>query len=113
MGRRTNRRLLSEMRILEEGLWSTLPDEVWAMELRLSEKQGAEFRLLAPDEPAARAAYEDADSSRAPARLEFMKSLLPPDNWVGEADDEDDAVSDDEATDEANEGTDADEDAEA
>ena len=113
MGRRKNRRNLSEMRILEEGLWSKLPDEVWEMELRLSEKQGAEFRLLAPDEPAARAAYEDADSSRAPARLEFMKSLLPPDNWFGEADDEDDAVSDDEATDEANEGTDADEDAEA
>ena len=113
MGRRKNRRNLSEMRILEEGLWSKLPDEVWEMELRLSEKQGAEFRLLAPDEPAARAAYEDADSSRAPARLEFMKSLLPPDNWFGEADNEDDAVSDDEATDEANEGTDADEDAEA
>ena len=93
------------MRILEEGLWSTLPDEVWAMELRLSEQQGAEFRLLAPDELKARAAYEAADSSRAPGRLEFMRSLLPPDNWFGEADDED------EDEEEAIEETDADEDA--
>ena len=99
MGRRKNRRLLSEMRIFEKGLWATLPDEVWEMELRLSEKQGTEFRLLAPDEPTARAAYEAADQDRVPGRLEFMRSLLPPDNWFGEAGDEDEkeAVADDEA----------------
>ena len=36
---------------------------------------------------------------RVPGRLEFMRSLLPPDNWFGEAGDEDEeeAVADDEA----------------
>lgn len=109
MGRRTNRQLLSEMRILEEGLWSALPEDVWEMELRLSERQGAGFRLVAPDEPAARAAYEAAYPGRAKSRTELIASLVPPANWFGETDDEDEDVPDDEETEDA----DADADAEA
>jgi hypothetical protein len=91
---RKSRELLSEMRILEEGLWSAVPDDVWDMELRLAEKQGAEFRLLAPDEPAARAAYEAAYPDRVQSRAEFIATLVPPDDWFGEASDEDEEVPD-------------------
>jgi hypothetical protein len=92
-----NKELLSEMRILEEGLWSVLPDHVWDMELRLAEKQGGEFRLLAPDEPAARAAYEAAHPDRVQSRAEFIATVVPSDDWFGEKADEDDGGSDNEA----------------
>ena len=49
-------------RLLEPGLRSALPGEVRAMELRLSEKLGAEFRVRSPDE--------------ADARLRRMATLL-------------------------------------
>ena len=96
-----NRQFLPEMRILEEGLWSALPDEVWDMELRLAEKQGAEFRLWAPDEPVARAAYELAHPKRVQSRTEFLATLVPPDSWFGDAGDEDEAESDDDAIEDA------------
>ena len=107
MGRRKSRRLLTEMQILDVGLWSLLPDEVWDMELRLSEKQGAEFRLLTPDEPATRVAYEIAHADRVQWRRELIAGLVPPENWFGETEDEDAEVSDDDTI------QDADEDAEA
>ena len=56
MGRGDNRQVVSEMRILEAGLWSVIPEKVAAMEHRLSDKQGAVFSLRAPDEAEGRAA---------------------------------------------------------
>ena len=56
MGRGDNRQVVSEMRILEAGLWSVIPERVAAMEHRLSERQSAEFSLRAPDEGEGRAA---------------------------------------------------------
>jgi hypothetical protein len=56
MGRGDNRQVVREMRILEAGLWSVIPEKVAAMEQRLSEKQGAVFSLRAPDEAEGRAA---------------------------------------------------------
>jgi hypothetical protein len=50
MGRGDNRQVVSEMRLLEAGLWSVIPDQVAAMEQRLSDRQGALFSLHAPDE---------------------------------------------------------------
>lgn len=101
MGRSKSRHLMPEMWVLEEGLWSALPDEVWEMELRLSEKQGAEFRLLAPDEPVARAVYETAHPDRVQSRAELIASLVPPDNWFGATSEEDEGVSDEEAIEDA------------
>jgi hypothetical protein len=92
-----NKELLSEMRILEEGLWSAVPDEVWEMELRVAKKQGAEFQLLAPDEPVARAAYVTAHPDRVQSRLAFMATLVRSDDWFGETADEDEEVPDDDA----------------
>lgn len=48
-GRGDNRQVVSELRLLEAGLWSVLPEKVAAMEQRLSDKQGAVFSLRAPD----------------------------------------------------------------
>lgn len=56
MGRGDNRQVVREMRILEAGLWSVIPEKVAAMEQRLSEKQGEVFSLRAPDEAEGRAA---------------------------------------------------------
>ena len=56
MGRGDNRQVVNEMCLLETGLWSVIPEKVAAMEHRLSERQGAEFSLRAPDEGEGRAA---------------------------------------------------------
>lgn len=55
MGRGDNRQVVSEMRLLEAGLWSVIPEKVAAMEQRLSDRQGTLFSLQAPDEAEGRA----------------------------------------------------------
>ena len=45
-----------------------VPEEVWEMEMRLSEKQDAEFFLRAPDEAEARAAFVEANPQKATHR---------------------------------------------
>ena len=66
------------MRILETGLWSAHAEDLWEMELRLAERQGAEIRILAPDEAAARATFEAAHPERVHDRKGFLASLVPP-----------------------------------
>ena len=65
------------MSLLESGLWSAVPEEIWKLELRVSEKQGTEFRLLAPDEPAARADFESDHPELVQARNDLLASLAP------------------------------------
>lgn len=77
MGRGDKRKLVETMTLLEPGLWSALPAEVWAMELKLAEKQGKEFRLLAPDEAQARAAFEAASPGLVAERAVLLSSLVP------------------------------------
>jgi hypothetical protein len=103
MGRSKKRRLVSELRLLESGLWSAHPEALWAMELRLSEKQGAELRVLAPDEPEARAAYEAAHPGLVVSRAELLKGLVPPADLFDGSDDDDDGDPSDE-DDDATEG---------
>ena len=55
MGRGDNRQVVNQMRLLEAGLWSVLPEKVAAIEQRLSDRQGALFSLRAPDEAEGRA----------------------------------------------------------
>jgi hypothetical protein len=47
--------VVSELRLLEAGLWSVIPEKVAAMEQRLSDRQGALFSLRALDEAEGRA----------------------------------------------------------
>jgi len=76
MGRGKARTAITSMTILEAGLWSAIPEYVWELELTLSEKQGLEFRLHAPDEAAARAAYEAANPQMVAARKELLENLV-------------------------------------
>lgn len=78
MGRGRRRKLVAEMRILEIGLWSAHAEPLWEMELRLAEKQGAELRILTPDEPDARAAFEAKYPEKVRARKTFLATLVPP-----------------------------------
>ena len=88
MGRGNSRKLVAEMTILEPGLWSALPRQVWDMELRLAERQGSEFRLIAPDESAAREQLLAAHPHLAPRPVELVAALVPlpprraPVRWV-------------------------------
>ncbi|RAY15440.1 BREX-6 system adenine-specific DNA-methyltransferase PglX [Actinomadura craniellae] len=78
MGRSKNRRVVPEIRILETGLWSAHAEAIWEMELCLAEQQGAEIRVLAPDEATARATFEAAHPKRVQYRKSFLASLVPP-----------------------------------
>jgi hypothetical protein len=101
MGRGKGKKHVPEMRILEAGLWSVIPDEVWAMELRLAEKARADFRLLAPDEAEARAVFEAANPDEVRWRAELLKQLALSPDLLDEADDDDEAAPDEEAFDDA------------
>lgn len=109
MGRGKRKKLLTAMSLLETGLWTTSTDAMWALELRLSEKQGAEVRILAPDEPEARAAFEADHPDRARARIQRIAALVPPPELFDGPDDEDEEedaniVADGEDADEDSDG---------
>jgi hypothetical protein len=95
----------TELRLLDTGLWSALPAACWALELRVSEKQGAELRVLAPDEEVARAAYARANPEAVVQRQQLLAQLQPLTLALGEDADaadagdegDDDAAEDDEA----------------
>jgi hypothetical protein len=90
------------MRIIETGLWSAIPHDVWDMELRLSERLGAEFRVTSPEEPAARGEFEAAHLELVEQRATFLASLVPTSDLLDEADEEETGEEeDDEASEEA------------
>lgn len=78
MGRTKTRKPVYEMRILEAGLWATHVEDLWEMELRLSERQGAELRILAPDEAEARAAFQADHPNKVLSRQVLLASLVSP-----------------------------------
>jgi hypothetical protein len=78
MSRGKGRKPVTEMLLLERCLWTDHASELWEMELRLAEKQGAELRILAPDEPEARAAFEAQHPEKVRQRKDFLASLVPP-----------------------------------
>lgn len=92
--RRKQKQPLQELQLLESGLWLAIPEECWDLELRISEKQGEEFRLLAPDEPAARAAFEQAHPDLVLAREQLLASLTPPTDLFDQDDGEDEGEPD-------------------
>jgi hypothetical protein len=94
MGRGKGRRTVPEMRILEEGLWARHAADLWELELELAERQGAEIRILAPDEPEARAAFEAEYPERVDDRKRFLASLVPPAAMLGDEETNADAAAD-------------------
>jgi hypothetical protein len=96
MGRGKRRKVVSEMPILETGLWTGHAEDLWDLELDLAERQGAEIRILAPDEPAARAAFEAVHPEKVADRKDFLASLVPPVELFDDEDaDEDESGEDD------------------
>lgn len=92
MGRGNKKKLVTELAIREDGLWTEHAAALWAMELRLSEKQGVELRILAPDEPEARARYAAEHPAEVRAREHLLATLKPPaglfDDLQGDTSDE-------------------------
>lgn len=82
-GRGKDAQPVAELLLLEPGLWTACAAELWEIELRVSQKQGMEFRIVAPDEKEARAAFETAFPQKAAQRralldtLELQPDLLP------------------------------------
>ena len=84
--RRKQKRLQTELRLLEPGLWTSSPADCWELELGLINKQQVEFRLLSPDEPAARSAFETAHPDLVQSRKSLLTRLKPPDLYAEEDD---------------------------
>ena len=80
--------------MLESGLWTRNPDLCWQVELRLTEKQQVEFRLIAPDEPEVRAAFEQKHPDLVQQRKALIASLTPPEDLFARAEAEDDTPED-------------------
>ena len=68
--------------------------------LAVAEKQGADFHLRAPDEPAARAAFESANPTLVAKRHNIIADLTPPEMFPDDEPD-DDAADDTAAEDDA------------
>ncbi|TVQ94623.1 MAG: BREX-6 system adenine-specific DNA-methyltransferase PglX [Deltaproteobacteria bacterium] len=88
MGRGKNKRLVEQVALLETGLWTHHAEALWEMELKLSEKQGVEVRITAPDEEEARAAFEAENPGKVAARREIVAGLVPPVGLFEEGGDE-------------------------
>jgi hypothetical protein len=95
-GRGKTAKPVPEMRILEAGLWFSFPQQCWELELRISEKQGAEFQLRSPDEPAARETFIAANPKLLARRDELLGGLSPSQLFNDAEPDEDAAPSDEE-----------------
>jgi hypothetical protein len=60
--------------LLESGLWTAEPRACWDLELEIIRKQGAEFRLLAPDEPGPRASLIAEHPQLVPGRRQCLEA---------------------------------------
>ena len=77
MGRGEKKKLVPELTLLEPGIWSARPAEVWALEDKLTEKQQHPFRLRASDEDRARAALLSSRPALATLRQQAEARLQP------------------------------------
>ena len=74
------------MRILERGLWTASLARSGTWSCAWPKKQGAEFRLLAPDEPEARARSRPRIPSGCGRERAFIASLFQRDKLFDVAD---------------------------
>ncbi|TWT74887.1 hypothetical protein CA85_01730 [Allorhodopirellula solitaria] len=70
----TEGKILRELTILEPGLWSVEAEACWDMETRIIKKQEFGFRLIAPDEEAARAALLKGTPQKATGRNKLLQN---------------------------------------
>jgi hypothetical protein len=77
MGRGKDAKVVPEMWLLEPGLWTARPEQCWALESTMIEKQEADFRLLAPDEAEARATLLAERPELAEERQTLLAKVAP------------------------------------
>jgi len=92
---------IATLTLLDPGLWTTNPAALYDLELQRSEKQGAELRIEAPDEPQARQLFESQNPNRAAHRRRLLSDLTPAtldlgDDDTGTESEEDDSEPDSE-----------------
>jgi hypothetical protein len=73
--RRKRGQAVASLTLIEPGLWRRMPDAVWALELAVIDRQKRDFRLHAPDEARARAAFEAAHPGLAAERANRIAAL--------------------------------------
>ena len=102
---RKHKKPQTEMRLLDAGLWTARPAECWAMELFVSEKQGVEMFLRAPDAPTAREEFLRKYPDEVKRRLTLVNSLKPTDlvGLVANTPDEESSAGEDDSEDQAEE----------
>ncbi|MBX3247841.1 MAG: BREX-6 system adenine-specific DNA-methyltransferase PglX [Myxococcales bacterium] len=88
MGRGAKRKRVDTFELHEPGLWSTHAATLYELELSLSERQGHPLTIHAPDEPEARAAYEQAHPEAVSDRKHRLAALKPLE-LLGDGDDDD------------------------
>jgi len=95
--RRKKKEAQAELRILERGFWSRMPDECWDLEIRVMKKQGEDFHLLAPDGPEVRRAYEQAHPDKVGRRERLLAELRDQRPLFEDEEIEEDGAEDEEA----------------
>jgi hypothetical protein len=93
--RRKKKAPQAELSLLETGLWSAEPRAAWNLELSILDKQGADFHLRAPDEPAARAALLNAHPALADQRRDRLEAAQVKIRYAAPEPDEDATNADD------------------
>jgi len=77
MGRGDKKKLVPELRLLESGIWTARPEQVWELEDKLTHKQQHPFRVQAPDAAQARSALLAAQPELDHARRQAESALSP------------------------------------
>ena len=88
--RKKLRKPVGSLAIPDASLWVDHPELCYTMELRVIERQGADFKLLTPGEPSLRAAFEASHPSKVEHREALLKSLSDRQMFADDVDDEDD-----------------------
>jgi hypothetical protein len=75
-------KIVSEMTLLESGLWSALPEVCWEIESKFIKKQKAAFVLKAPDEAKARKELLKSDAALKRGRTQLLNRVAPHDPFA-------------------------------
>jgi hypothetical protein len=75
-------KIVSEMTLLESGLWTALPEVCWEIESKFIKKQKAAFVLKAPDEAKARKELLKSNPALKRGRTQQLNRLAPHDPFA-------------------------------
>lgn len=84
----TKKKPLVELCIPDAGMWDSLPEQCWDLEMEITKKQKAEFLLCTPDAKAARAKFAKANPTKADERQKLLDKIKPRELPFGKDDEE-------------------------